>query len=85
MRRVCGGRTVSIGCRILKNAAVWLAVTAILLAACDAGQLPLPALSSEQDSPSQPESADVVEGWQSGAEMPTARSEMRVAAVDGIF
>ena len=61
------------------------AAAVLLLGACAVGQFPaeLPAAEAPAavavDGPEQ-------EGiWQSGAAMPTARSEMRVAVVDGIF
>ena len=54
----------------------------LLLAAC-AGQLQIPAQEGGGAAP--PQSGEVAASWQSGAAMPTARSEMRVAVVDGIF
>ena len=57
-------------------------VAMLLLAAC-AGQLQIPAQEGGGAAP--PQSGEVAASWQSGAAMPTARSEMRVAVVDGIF
>ena len=57
-------------------------VAMLLLAAC-AGQLQIPAQEGGGAAP--PQSGEVAASWQAGAAMPTARSEMRVAVVDGIF
>ena len=57
-------------------------VAMLLLAAC-AGQLQIPAQEGGGAAP--PQSGETAAIWQAGAAMPTARSEMRVAVVDGIF
>ena len=57
-------------------------VAMLLLAAC-AGQLQIPAQEGGGAAP--PQSGETAASWQAGAAMPTARSEMRVAVVDGIF
>ena len=58
---------------------------AFLLAACAAGQLPAPSTAGDGATPQPSGEAESAESWQTGAPMPTARSEMRVAVVDGIF
>ena len=55
------------------------AAAVLLLGACTVGQFP--AQPSSVEAPS----AVAADIWQNGAVMPTARSEMRVAFVDGIF
>ena len=57
-------------------------VALLLLAAC-AGQLTIPAVEGDGAAPAQPDETAAI--WQAGAGMPTARSEMRVGVVDGIF
>lgn len=57
----------------------------LLLAACAAGQIPAAPATVEADGPGPGDAAEQAAGWQSGAAMPTARSEMRAAAVDGII
>ena len=57
-------------------------VAMLLLAAC-AGQLQIPAQEGGGAAPAQSGEAEAI--WQAGAAMPTARSEMRAAVVDGIF
>ena len=66
-------------------AAVRLAVAVLLLTACEAGRRTAPSSSAGADSATRPESRNDAEGWQSGARMPAARSEMRAAVLDGIF
>ncbi|MDE0142429.1 MAG: hypothetical protein OXI80_03800 [Caldilineaceae bacterium] len=55
------------------------AAAVLLLGACTVGQFPAQPSSTEAPS------AVAADIWQNGAVMPTARSEMRVAVVDGIF
>lgn len=55
----------------------------LLFAACAAGQVSFPEQS--EDGSTSPEPAETADEWQTGAVMPTARSEMRTAVVDGIF
>lgn len=55
----------------------------LLLAACAPGQFPFAPPTAP--APSEPPSEATGDGWQTGAPLPTARSEMRVAVVDGIF
>lgn len=57
----------------------------LLLTACAAGQIPAAPAAGEVDGPGPGDVAEQAAGWQSGAAMPTARSEMRAAVVDGIF
>ena len=70
--------------RRLRALIVFLSIVAmLLLAACAPGQLPVPA--PEGDGAAPPQSDEDAAVWQAGAVMPTARSEMRVGVVDGIF
>ena len=70
--------------RRLRALMVFLSIVAVLLlAACVPGQLPAPA--AEGDGTAPPQSDEDAAVWQTGAVMPTARSEMRVGVVDGIF
>ena len=74
------GRYVRLGASVLQMAAALL-----LLAACAARPLPFASPAGDGTAPAQSETAVAGVGWQSGAPMPTARSEMRAAIVDGIF
>ena len=74
------GRYVRLGASVLQMAAALL-----LLAACAARPLPFASPVGDETAPAQSETAVAGVGWQSGAPMPTARSEMRAAVVDGIF
>ena len=66
--------------------ALLLAIAALLLlAGCEAGQFSTAPQVGEEAEPVAPAPVAASEGWQAGAAMPTARSEMRVAVVDGIF
>ena len=66
--------------------ALLLPIAALLfLAGCEAGQFSTARQVGEEAEPLAPATVAVAEGWQAGAAMPTARSEMRVAVVDGIF
>ena len=56
-----------------------------LLGACAVGQFPAQPSPSEAPTTVADDGSERVGIWQSGAAMPTARSEMRVAVVDGIF
>ena len=56
-----------------------------LLGACAVGQFPAQPSAAEAPTDVAADSPEQVGIWQSGAAMPTARSEMRVAVVDGIF
>ncbi len=70
--------------RRLRALKIFLPIVAVLLlAACAPGQLPVPA--AEEDGTAPPQSDEAAAIWQAGAVMPTARSEMRVGVVDGIF
>ncbi|MCY4411047.1 MAG: hypothetical protein OXC27_11325 [Caldilineaceae bacterium] len=57
----------------------------LLVAACAAGQLPAQPSPAEAPTAVSPDSPEQEGIWGSGAAMPTARSEMRAAVVDGIF
>ncbi len=67
----------------LRFSTVILSMIAILLLAACAGQLAVPAVEGGGGGPPQSDGTAAI--WQTGAEMPTARSEMRVGVVDGIF
>ncbi len=67
----------------LRFSTVILSMIAILLLAACAGQLTVPAVEGGGEGPPQSDGTAAI--WQTGAEMPTARSEMRVGVVDGIF
>ena len=56
-----------------------------LFAACTAGQFPAAPAAGDTDTPGSGEAVEQAEGWQRGAAMPTARSEMRAASVGGIL
>jgi N-acetylneuraminic acid mutarotase len=68
---------------MLKEKIMWLRLLPVLclfwLGGCT---LPLPVAPAQ---PEAPQTAPYVGEWQSGATMPTPRSEMPVAVVDGIF
>ena len=57
----------------------------LLLCACASGQLPAPSTAGDGATLQPSGESAAADGWQTGAPMPTARSEMRVAVVDGIF
>ena len=61
------------------------AAAVLLLGACAVGQFPAEPSSAEAPTAVAAEGPERLDIWQSGAVMPTARSEMRVAVVDGIF
>ncbi len=61
------------------------AAAVLLLGACAVGQFPAQSSPAEAPTAVAADSPERVGIWQSGAAMPTARSEMRVAVVDGIF
>ena len=61
------------------------AAAVLLLGACAVGQLPAQPSAAEAPTAVTADNPEQVDIWQSGAVMPTARSEMRVAVVDGIF
>ena len=67
----------------LRAPTIILAMVAMLLLAACAGQLTIPAVEGDRAAPAQPDETAAI--WQAGAGMPTARSEMRVGVVDGIF
>ena len=70
--------------RRLRALTILLPIMAVLLlAACASDQLPAPA--PEGDGAAPPQSDEAAAVWQTGAAMPTARSEMRAGVVDGIF
>ena len=56
-----------------------------LLGACAIGQFPAQPSAAEAPTAVTADNPEQVDIWQSGAVMPTARSEMRVAVVEGIF
>ena len=67
-------------------AALLLPIAALLfLAGCEAGQFSTAPEVEEEAVPLPTTTVAAAEGWQAGAAMPTARSEMRVAVVDGVF
>ena len=67
----------------LRASTIILPMVAMLLLAACAGQLQIPAQEGGGAAPAQ--SGETAAIWQAGAGMPTARSEMRVGVVDGIF
>ena len=67
----------------LRASTIILAMVVMLLLAACAGQLTIPAVEGDRAAPAQPDETAAI--WQAGAGMPTARSEMRVGVVDGIF
>ena len=67
----------------LRASTIILAMVVMLLLAACAGQLTIPAVEGDGAAPAQPDETAAI--WQAGAGMPTARSEMRVGVVDGIF
>ena len=61
------------------------AAAVLLLGACAVGQFPAQPSAAEAPTAVEADGPERVGIWQSGAVMPTARSEMRVAVVDGVF
>ena len=64
---------------------VRLAAAALLLAGCWAGRFPTASSPDHGAEAPLSDEAAGVDGWRAGAPMPTARSEMRAAVVDGVF
>ena len=71
----------------LRTFAFMLQMTAAMLfiSACAAGQLPVPSQVGDEATPQPTGESESADSWQIAAPMPTARSEMRAAVVDGIF
>ena len=62
-----------------------LTAVMLLIGTCASGQLPVLSQVGDGATPQPPGETESAGSWQHGAPMPTARSEMRVAVVDGIF
>ena len=71
----------------LRTFAFMLQMTAAMLfiSACAAGQLPVASQVGDGATPQPTGESESADSWQIAAPMPTARSEMRAAVVDGIF